>query len=125
MHLAIVIDPSEKSIQSGETLDHIKFEDNECIKQNVFINDEKVVDGWYNRKAWVNSVQGWGPHLTKICLGTCSMSYQYTWYNCCMECYSLRFYNRALKDDEVHENYEKTIEYHRILEGQNKKKVQQ
>lgn len=41
------------------------------------------------------------------------------WYNTHMECYSLRFYNRALTDDEVHKNYEKTKEYHKILESQN------
>ena len=122
-YLTIVIDPAEVDSRSGVTLNDESFKDNLCIKQNIFIGDKKVVDGWYNKEAWDKMVTNTLAPLNKFCLGTCSMTDASWWWNTHMDCYSLRFYNRALTDDEVKANREKTIEYHKILEDQNKKSV--
>ena len=120
IYLTIVFDPAKVENITGETAEGVKFENNECIKQIIYVEDEMMVDGWYNKKIWDSAVEKQLGKLNLFCLGTCSMGNAYWWYNSNMECYSLRFYNRALKDDEVHKNYDKTIEYHKILESQNK-----
>lgn len=35
-----------------------------------------------------------------------------------MNCYALRLYSRVLSDEEVNKNYEKSVEYHSLLENQ-------
>lgn len=122
-YLAIIIDPSKTEKKSGKTLDGKDFNDNLCIRQDIFIGDKKVLSGWYNKAAWDLMVEKKLNTLTKFCLGECSMGSAQKKYFSHMDCYSLRFYNRALTDDEIHESYEKTKEYHKILEDKNKKSV--
>ncbi len=122
-YFTIVINPAKVETRSGKTLEGSTFEDNPCIKQNIFIGDQKVVDGWYNKQAWELMITNKLNSLNKFCLGTCTMGNAYWWWCAHMDCYSLRFYNRALTDNEVKANREKTIEYHKILEDQSKKSV--
>ena len=119
--LTIIINPSCKEVKSGETLDGTKFEENLCISQKVYIDDEESLDGWMSQNIWNKFCEKCLPNLKKFCLGRCSMSGDGNWLYTHMDCYSLRFYSRALTDDEVHKNYEKTKEYHKILESQNNK----
>ena len=120
IYLTIVVNPAETSLISGVTLQGASFSDNLCIKQNIFVGDSKIIDGWYNKGAWDSMVSGNLDSLNKFCLGTCSMGDPDWWFLTHMDCYSLRFYNRALTDDEVKANRKKTIEYHKILESQSK-----
>ena len=124
-YLAIIIDPSETEKQSGKTLDNLDFEENLCIRQDIFIGDKKVLSGWYNKNAWDLMISNKLSSLKKFCLGECSMGQAQKRYYSHLDCYSLRFYNRALTDEEVYKNYDKTIEYHKILESQSKNGIQQ
>ena len=125
VYLTIVVNPGIVADRSGKTLCGDKFENNPCIKQNVFLNGVKITDGWYNKKAWDENLEKNLDDLKMFCIGTCSMIDCNQWWYSHLECYSLRFYNRALNDSEVESNREKTMEYHKILESQNKKKIQQ
>ena len=119
--LTIIINPSCEEVKNGETFSGDKFEDNLCISQKVYIDDEESLNGWMSRNVWDKFCERCLPNLKKFCLGRCSMSGEGNWFYTHMDCYSLRFYSRALTDDEVHKNYEKTKEYHKILESQNNK----
>ena len=92
----------------------------EYVTQRLYKNGEMALDGLYIKKAWDKFGEYYKNDLKKFCVGACHYNRTGLWYFSHMECYSLRFYSRALTSDEVHDNYEKTIEYHKILENQNK-----
>ena len=124
IYLVIIIDPNNKSQKSGEIFDGTEFSSKDCIKQDIYLNDDKLIDGWLNKDLWDTSLVENLDTLNKFCLGRCSMSRSGEWCYSHMSAYSLRFYNRALTDDEINANREKTIEYHKILESQNSEKAE-
>ena len=90
------------------------------ISQRLYKDGNLKSNGLYKKEAWDKFGEDYGNDLKKFCVGACHYNSTGIWFFSHMECYSLRFYSRALTSDEVHDNYEKTIEYHKILENQNK-----
>ena len=45
------------------------------------------------------------------------MAYDGWWHYSNLNVYSLKLYNRALNEQEIKENYDKTIAYHNILQN--------
>ena len=115
IYLTIVIDPKETKMYSDDSLGY----NNLCIKQKLYINKELVVDGWLNKKYWdFLSNDKLGYDFKCFCVGRCSTARDGFWHYIKGDCYSLRFYDKALTEKQIFDNYEKTIDYHELLEAE-------
>ena len=85
-------------------------------KQTVYVNGEILYKGDYRKDGWSYFVNEELKDLKYFCIGRSSMTGEGYWNYSKMNAYCLRLYNRALSEDEVHKNYEKSVEYHSLLE---------
>ena len=86
--------------------------------QIVYINGKKLTGGYYNKELWDFFCNKEISELNYFCIGRSSMNQDGYWHYSKMNAYCLRLYSRALSEDEVHKNYEKSVEYHSLLESQ-------
>ena len=75
-------------------------------------NGQKVYDGRYNKKSWKYFVDNNFNNLTYFNVGRSQMTKGGWWFYTKMNTYTLRLYNRGLTEQEVKENYEKTVGYY-------------
>ena len=109
-YFCLVVDPK---IQFRSQNDDPEY-DNLCIKEVLYIDDVKY-EGEYNENSWyifstviMDNCNEW--QVARAHMGSGDM-----WHYLKGECYSLRFYNTALTEEQVRENQEKTKDYHNIL----------
>ncbi len=87
----------------------------ESYTHTLYANGNKIFEGNYNKLCWNNFVNVHLPSLKYFCIGRSSVSQEGWWHYSNLNVYSLKLYNRALNEQEVKENYNKTIAYHNIL----------
>ena len=117
IYLTLVVDPSEETMCSGEG--YGESYNNLCIKSDLYINGKKI-EGKLNKKIWefLNSDKI-DYDFNSFVIGRCSFTAENLWhYYIKGDCYSLRFYDKALTDAQIKENREKTMTYHQILESE-------
>lgn len=92
--------------------------DNEkYYKQSLYLNGVKILEGGYNAKSWeefINNDENM-PSLTTFCIGRSSHGADGCWHYTKLNTNALRLYSRALTEDEVKENYNKSKNYHELL----------
>ena len=116
IYLAVVVDPSEETMCSGERygIDY----NNLCIKNDLYVNGEKI-EGNLNKKLWeFLGSDDLGYDFNCFVVGRTSHHYAGEWHYIKGDCYSLRFYDTALTDKQIQENREKTMSYHQMLESE-------
>ena len=79
----------------------------------IYVNGEKHIDnGWISYDYWVgflNTIKN--SKLNCLDIGRCQMGDKRSWNYLIGDVYTLRLYNRSLTDEEVMENYNKTVSY--------------
>ena len=80
-------------------------------------------NGSYSKEAWDNFCSNYLLNLNYIYIGRTAYAQSGRWFYSGLDCYSLKFYSRALTEEEVAESYKKTVSYHEFLEQQAKKEV--
>lgn len=93
----------------------INLDGEEYYKQTFFKNGEKLCEGNYNKKEWDSFIENYLDSLKYFCVGRCSMGTNGFWHYSKMNAYTLRLYNRALTEEEVIQNYDKSVIYHNSL----------
>lgn len=125
-YITITLDTSNSNKISGkkykETTSEEKYKETTEIKegeyynQTIYLNGEVLYTGDYNKKQWDNFCTNELPKLKYFCIGRSSMNGDGLWHYSKMNAYCLRLYSRALSEEEVSKNYEKSVEYHSLLE---------
>ena len=87
----------------------------EYYKAVCYKNGQKVYDGRYNKKSWKYFVDNNLNNLTYFNVGRAQMSNPGWWFYTKMNTYTLRLYNRGLTEQEVKDNYEKTVGYYNSI----------
>lgn len=90
-------------------------EDGSHYKQILYINGKKVCEGRFNKANWEDFVNNRINDLKYFNIGRCSSGTQGYWHYSKMNAYTLRLYSKALTDEEVKLNYDKTVAYHNLL----------
>ncbi len=108
-YITITVDTSNAYTVEGK--------DGEYYKQTVYLDGEKLYSGDYNKKQWDNFVKNDLPTLKYFCIGRSTMTEAGAWNYSKMNAYCLRLYSRALSEEEVMKNYEKSVEYHSLQEN--------
>ncbi len=85
--------------------------------QSIYINGKKFTEGNYNKKVWDLFCNEEISDLKYFCVGRSSMNTDGYWHYSKMNAYCLRLYSRALTEDEVNKNYEKSVQYHSLIES--------
>ena len=89
----------------------------EYYKQTVYVNGNVLYEGDYNKKNWNYFITNELENLKYFCIGRSSMGNDGWWHYSKMNAYCLRLYSRALTEDEVNKNYEKSVQYHSLIES--------
>ena len=112
----------------------INFEKEEIIDNKAYGVQKLYIDGKlfskngtdyifpYEKQSWNFFVDNYLPDLDSFCIGRSSMNGGGCWYYSELSAYSLKFYSRALTDEEVVDSYRKSVSYHEFLEQQAKAK---
>ncbi len=121
IYITITLDTSnayEKSSGQYENCESFMTgtKNGEFYKQAVYINGKKLYEGDYNKKQWDDFITNSLQKLNCFCIGRSSMTNHGWWHYSKMNAYCLRLYSRALSEEEVNKNYEKSIAYHSILQ---------
>lgn len=74
--------------------------------------------GWYNKSCWDNYLLDYLNNSKYFYLGRVEAGTKGAFHYSKLHAYSFRLYNRALTEEEVNKNYEKSVEYHSLLESQ-------
>ena len=115
--ITITLDTSSSYIKNGEKYKG-DFENNvkngEFYRQKMYINGQVIFDGDYNKQQW-ELFKSQLSNLKYFCIGRSSMYQDSYWHYSKMSAYCLRLYSRALTEEEVSKNYEKSVEYHSLL----------
>ena len=103
------------------TLDTSKYysvanDEEKYYKQKLYVDGIELYNGNYNKKQWDGFATEVISGLRYFCIGRSSMNRDGWWHYSKMNAYCLRLYSRSLSEDEVHKNYEKSVEYHSLLE---------
>ncbi len=89
----------------------------EYYKQTVYMDGEKLYEGDYNKEQWSSFCKQDLQNLKYFCLGRSSFDQHGWWHYSKMNAYCLRLYSRGLSEEEVMKNYEKSVEYHALIEN--------
>lgn len=106
-YVTITFNPKSSKQLNNETVFEIK----------LYINGNYIGNGWYYKGYWDN-LSNKIENLNKICIARTSMNANNYWLYPKMKIYALRLYSRALTEEEVTKNYQKSIEYHSVLENE-------
>ncbi len=93
----------------------VEGKEGKYYKQTVYLDGQVLYTGDYNKKQWDNFCTNELPNLKYFCIGRSSMNTDGWWHYSKMNAYCLRLYSRALTEEEVNKNYEKSVEYHSLL----------
>lgn len=105
-YVSVTFNPKIEKQLNNETVFEIK----------LYVNGKYIGNGWYYKRYWDN-LKNRIDSLNKICIGRTSMNGAGSWIYPNMKVYAMRLYSRALTDEELNENYEKSVEYHSLLES--------
>ena len=99
-----------------DTSSSYKKEGEEYYRQILYLNGEKFLEGGYNKKAWDSFINNDLDSLNYFGIGRSSMHNDGWWHYSKMNAYTLRLYNHALSEEEVKDNYTKSVAYHESLQ---------
>lgn len=86
-------------------------------KHTIYIDGEKKIDAKYNVKSWETFLEKCNNNNLKyFVIGASTQTTGKSWHYSKMNAYCLRLYSRALSEEEVNKNYEKSVLYHSLLE---------
>ena len=109
----------QKDIYMTFTLDCSKIyksdDDGEHYLASLYINGKREFYGKYNKKLWDGFIEDSLPGLSKINIGRNSSGKEGNWCYSKMNLYSNRLYARALSEEEVKLNYDKTKAYRNLI----------
>lgn len=111
IYFALVVDPTDVFISSNEEKDF----KNLCMRTRFYLNDNDCKQSELNVELWNFLFSENINDLKCFMLGRCALGTAGFWHYLKGECYSLRFYNTALTEEQIRENEEKTKDYHDIL----------
>lgn len=89
--------------------------ENGYYKAICYKNGKKVYDGRYNKKSWEYFRNYNMNELEYFNIGRACMTNPGWWFYTKMNTYTLRLYNRGLTEEEVNNNYEKTVGYYNSI----------
>ena len=94
-----------------------EYEDSEMkyYKASCYKNGKKVYEGRYNKEEWKNFANNNLPSQNYFNIGRGQMTNSGWWFYTKMNTYTLRLYNRGLTEEEVNNNYEKTVGYYNSI----------
>ncbi len=84
-------------------------------KYSIFLDNEKLGDFSYNVRSWDSFCNNGLKAMKAFVVGRIV---DFNVFFSKIEAYSIRLYNSSLTDEQISSNYEKTIDYHNILESQ-------
>ena len=87
----------------------------EYYKQIVYMDGNKLYEGNYNKKTWDYFINNYLNDLKCFCIGRAAITYAGSWHYSKMNVYTLKLYNRGLSEEEVKDNYNKSLAYHNAL----------
>lgn len=93
----------------------ITINNEEYYKAILYINGKKMLEGNYNKKTWTAFITDDLNDLNYFCIGRSQMNAKGRWHYSTMSAYSVRLYNKALTEEKVTQNYEKSVAYHESL----------
>ena len=106
IYYTITLDTTNSYEKNGE----------QYYKQIVYLNGKKLYEGGYNKKTWDDFVEKYINSLNYFHIGRSSMSSSSWWHYSKLNAYTLRLYNHALTENEVQDNYKKSVAYHENLQ---------
>ncbi len=112
-----IVYPENENIQNNKEV-HLTISidcSQENFKHTLFVNGTKLYDGILNKNYWNNFITNNLNNLNYFCIGRSSMSYNGYWHYSKMNAYSIKLYNRGLTEQEVKDNYNKSVAYHNLL----------
>lgn len=112
-YFCLVVNPKK---QFRSQSDNPKF-DNLCISETLYLDDEKY-EGEFNENCWYVFSNAIMKECNEWQVGRAHMDSGSFWHYLKGECYFLRFYNKALTEEQIKENRRKSEEYHAILESE-------
>lgn len=87
----------------------------EEYKHTLYANGNKLYQGKLNKEYWDTFKTDCLKDLKYFCIGRSSMENNGYWHYSKMNIYSIKLYSRGLNDQEVKENYNKSVAYHNLL----------
>ena len=66
-------------------------------------------------RSCLNTKQNYLENLNYFCIGRSSFGHDGAWMYSKMNAYSIKLYSRGLNDQEVKDNYNKSVAYHELL----------
>lgn len=120
-YLTVTLDTKNvetKNEKQGIYADGTSFMENgQFYKQKCYINGKKIYDSDFNKTQWDIFINDLLNSFDCFTIGriNCEVN-RYAWNYSKLNCYALRLYSRGLTEEEVNKNYEKSVEYHSLLE---------
>ena len=99
-----------------DTTNYYQKNEEEYYNQLVYVNGKKIYEAGYNKKNWDYFINNQLKNLNYFCIGRSSMEGDGWWHYSKMNAYTLRLYNHALSEEEIIDNYEKSVTYHENLQ---------
>ena len=106
---------SEKKIKFGQDFYLTITYSPETEMESVYLDGIKLGSTRYAKTNWDKFVKINLPSLTTFCVGRCSMTGEGYWAYSNCSVYATRLYAKALTDEEVKGNYNKTVKYLQLL----------
>ncbi len=117
IHYRNVYEPNEEvyyTVTLDCTRDYSETE-TDYYKAVCYKNGNKVYEGRYNKKGWKYFIDNYLNSSTHFNVGRSQMTQAGWWFYTKMNTYTLRLYNRGLTEQEVKDNYEKTVGYYNSI----------
>ncbi len=92
-----------------------KYDSHDICEQKLYLNGKLIDTGYYYYDDW-DDLRNHLDELNYFYICKSSMNGDGIWGFMKMDCYALRLYSRVLSEEEVNKNYEKSVEYHSLLE---------
>ena len=110
--------PESEEIQNGKEVHFTISIDcsQENFKHILYVNGNKLYEGNLNKDYWNDFTENYLQELKYFCVGRSSMDKDGAWHYSKMNAYSIKLYNRGLNEQEVKENYNKSVAYHNLLQ---------
>ena len=117
IHYKNVYEPGKKHFYTItlNTNESYKVGEEEYYKQIMYMDGNKLYEGNYNKKSWDKFVNENINDLKYFCIGRSSMQTEGAWHYSKMNAYTLKLYNRGLSEEEIKNNYNKSVAYHDAL----------
>lgn len=105
IYATIVLDTENEIEKSGK----------KYYKATLYVNGKKLYEGNYNKKQWEHFKNDELAKLKYFCIGRSSMTGEGWWHYAKLNTYACRLYNKPLTENEVKNNYDKSVAYHESI----------